>query len=172
MKIIDVKTIIVEPRWLFVKISTDEGIVGWGEALGDKAEKVEAAIKELSRYLIGKDPRQIEHHWQAMYRGAFWRGGPILNAAISGVEIALWDILGKHLNVPIWQLLGGKCRDKIRVYLNIGSGDENENKEVWFKYGYSKGWMEMIESKKINAIKFCPFGAVKQIESWENMKKQ
>lgn len=171
MKIIDIKVIIVEPRWLFVKISTDEGIAGWGEALGDKAETVAAAVKELSRYLIGKDPRQIEHHWQAMYRGAFWRGGPILNAAISGVEIALWDILGKHLSAPIWQLLGGKCRDKIRIYLNIGSGSDDENEQVWLKYGYSKGWMEMIEQKKINAIKFCPFGAVKQVESWENMKK-
>jgi galactonate dehydratase len=171
MRITNVQTIIVEPRWLFVKISTDEGIVGWGEALGDKAETIAMAIKELSRYLLAKDPFQIEHHWQAMYRGAFWRGGPILNAAISGVEIALWDILGKSLNVPIWQLLGGKCRDKIRVYLNIGSGDEKENADVWAKYGYSQGWLEMIKGKKINAIKFCPFGSVKQIESWENIKK-
>lgn len=171
MKITDIKTIIIEPRWLFIKISTDEGIVGWGEALGDKAETVAAAIKELSRYLVGKDSCQIEHHWQAMYRGAFWRGGPILNAAISGVEIALWDIFGKSLNVPIWQLLGGKCRDKIRVYINIGSGDESGNEKIWLKYGYSKGWLEMIEQNKINAIKFCPFGPVKQVESWENIKR-
>ena len=170
MKIVDVETILVEPRWVFVKIKTDEGIVGWGEALGDKAETVSTAIMELKRYLIGKDPRQIEHHWQAMYRGYFWRGGPILNAAISGVEIALWDILGKYLNVPVYQLLGGKCRDKIRVYANIGSGDESEN-ERWIKYGYSKGWMEMIEKKKITAIKFCPFEAMKPIEGWRKMKK-
>ena len=170
MKITKVEPILVEPRWLFVKISTDEGITGWGEALGDKGETIAAAIKELARYLIGKDSTRIEHHWQAMYRGAFWRGGPVLNAAVSGVEIALWDILGKFLNVPIYQLLGGKCREKIRVYANIGSGEENEN-ERFLKYGYSKGWIEMIEKKNITAIKFCPFEAMRPVEGWGKMKK-
>jgi len=158
MKIVDVEPILVEPRWVFVKIKTDEGIVGWGEALGDKAETIAAAIKELRRYLIGKDPKQIEHHWQAMYRGYFWRGGPILNAAISGVEIALWDILGKFLNVPIWQLLGGKCREKIRIYAGVG-------------FDYDKERWEDIEKKGITAIKFCPFEGMKPIEGWGKMKK-
>ena len=97
MKIVDVEPVPLAPRWLFVKVTTDEGIVGWGESLGDRALTIAAAITELKRYLVGKDPFQIEHHWQAMYRGAFWRGGPILNAAISGVDTALWDILGKAL---------------------------------------------------------------------------
>ena len=170
MKITKVEPILVEPRWLFVKISTDEGITGWGEALGDKGETIAAAIKELSRCLVGQDPTRIEHHWQVMYRGAFWRGGPILNAAISGVEIALWDILGKSLNAPVWQLLGGKCRERIRVYANIGSGEESED-ERQLKYGYSKGWIEMIEKKKITAIKFGPLEAMRPVEGWGKMKK-
>jgi len=120
MKIVEVEPIPLAPRWLFVKITTDEGIVGWGESLGDRALVNAQAVMELSRYLIGKDPLQIEHHWQAMYRGAFWRGGPVLNAAISGVDIALWDIFGKALDTPIWQLMGGKCRDKLRLYRGIG----------------------------------------------------
>ena len=114
MKIQSVETKAITPRWLLVLVETDEGLTGVGEALGDKAETVIAAVGELSRYLQGKDPRRIEHHWQAMYRGAFWRGGPVLNAAISGVEIALWDILGKSLNVPCWPLLGGRWQSRIR----------------------------------------------------------
>jgi galactonate dehydratase len=120
MKIADVEPIPLAPRWLFVKVTCEDGTVGWGESLGDRAQTIAQAIVELKRYLVGKDPRRIEHHWQAMYRGAFWRGGPILNAAISGVDIALWDILGKHLNAPIWQLMGGRTRDKVRFYTGIG----------------------------------------------------
>ncbi len=120
MRITEVEPILVAPSWVFVKISTDAGIVGWGEALGDKAVTVFTAVTELSRYLVGQNPLRIEHHWQAMYRGAFWRGGPILNAAISGVDIALWDILGKALGQPIWQIMGGRCRDSVRLYLSPG----------------------------------------------------
>jgi len=119
-KIADVEPIPLAPRWLFVKVTTEDGTVGWGEALGDRALTISQAILELKRYLIGQDALRIEHHWQAMYRGAFWRGGPILNAAISGVDIALWDILGKRLDAPIWQLMGGACRDKVRFYTGIG----------------------------------------------------
>jgi len=126
LKITHVETLHVAPRWLFVKVHTDEGLLGLGECLGDKARAVAGAVDELAGYLTGQDPFRIEHHWQAMYRGGFWRGGPILNAAISGVEIALWDLLGKALGVPIYQLLGGKCRDRVRMYPQIRGGSLEE----------------------------------------------
>jgi galactonate dehydratase len=117
MKITRLETIHVKPRWLFLKIHTDEGIVGLGEPVVEgRARTVEAAVHEMGRYLIGKDPRQIEDHWQTIYRGQFYRGGPILTSALSGIEQALWDILGKWLDVPVYQLLGGAVRDKIRMY--------------------------------------------------------
>ena len=121
MKITKITTYIVPPRWLFLKIETDEGIVGWGEpVIEGRAHTVAAAVDELSDYLIGQDPLQIEKHWQAMYRGAFYRGGPILMSAIAGVDQALWDIKGKYHDAPIHQLLGGQVRDRIRVYAWVG----------------------------------------------------
>jgi galactonate dehydratase len=121
MKITSYELFKVPPRWLFLKIDTDEGIVGWGEpVIEGKAETVAAAVKELMENLIGKDPMRIEDHWQAMYRGGFYRGGPILMSAISGIDQALWDIKGKYYHAPIHQLLGGACRDSIRVYSWIG----------------------------------------------------
>ena len=117
MKITGLETFFVKPRWMFLEISTDEGIVGYGEPIVEgKARTVAAAIQELAGYLIGKDPRQIEHHWQVMYRGSFYRGGPILVSAISGIEQALWDIKGKLYNVPVYEMLGGPCRNRIRMY--------------------------------------------------------
>jgi galactonate dehydratase len=117
MKITKLETIHVKPRWLFLKIHTDKGIVGLGEPVVEgRAQTVETAVHEIGRYLIGQDPRLIEHHWQAIYRGQFYRGGPVLSSALSGIEQALWDILGKWLNVPVYQLLGGKTREAIRVY--------------------------------------------------------
>lgn len=117
MKITKMETFFVKPRWLFLKVSTDEGIVGWGEPIVEgRAQTVAAAVQEIGRYLIGQDPRRIEHHWQAIYRGQFYRGGPVLTSALSGIEHALWDILGKWLGQPVYQLLGGAVRDKIRMY--------------------------------------------------------
>ncbi len=121
MKITKITTYIVPPRWLFLKIETDEGIFGWGEpVIEGRAHTVAAAVDELSDYLIGQDPLQIEKHWQAMYRGAFYRGGPILMSAIAGVDQALWDIKGKYHDAPVHQLLGGQVRDRIRVYAWVG----------------------------------------------------
>jgi galactonate dehydratase len=121
MKITSYELFKVPPRWLFLKIDTDEGIVGWGEpVIEGKADTVEAAVKELMENLMGKDPMRIEDHWQAMYRGGFYRGGPILMSAIAGIDQALWDIKGKYYDAPIHQLLGGACRDSIRVYSWIG----------------------------------------------------
>ncbi|MFC4323652.1 galactonate dehydratase [Litchfieldia salsa] len=121
MKITKFETFIVPPRWLFLKIETDEGIVGWGEpVIEGRAATVKAAVEELSEYLIGKDPLRIEDHWQVMYRAGFYRGGPILMSAISGIDQALWDIKGKYLNAPVYELMGGACRDSVRVYSWIG----------------------------------------------------
>ncbi|GBG06496.1 galactonate dehydratase [Paenibacillus agaridevorans] len=121
MKITSMELFIVPPRWLFLKIDTDVGIVGWGEPIVEgRARAVKAAVEELSGYLIGKDPLAIEDHWQAMYRGGFYRGGPVLMSAIAGIDQALWDIKGKFHQAPIYQLMGGACRDRMKVYSWIG----------------------------------------------------
>ncbi|KRF30543.1 galactonate dehydratase [Paenibacillus sp. Soil787] len=121
MKITKLELFKVPPRWLFLKIETDEGITGWGEPVVEgKADTVAAAVLEMSDHIIGKDPMRIEDMFQVLYRGGFYRGGPILTSAISGIEQALWDIKGKFYNAPVYDLLGGACRDKTRVYSWIG----------------------------------------------------
>jgi galactonate dehydratase len=121
IKITKLETFILRNSWVFVKLSTDAGIVGWGEMLKDKSETCAAGAHQVESYLIGKDPRQVVQHWQAIYRHAFYRGGPVLTAVVSGIDQALWDIKGKALGVPVYELLGGPTRDKIRVY---GSADD------------------------------------------------
>ena len=121
MKIISYELFQVPPRWLFLKIETDEGIVGWGEpVIEGRASTVKACVTELMEYLIGKDPLRIEDHWNMLYRSGFYRGGPILMSAIAGIDQALWDIKGKYFDAPVYQLLGGACRDSIKVYSWIG----------------------------------------------------
>lgn len=111
------ETFKVQPRWLFLKVHTNAGIVGLGEPVVEgRADTVAEAVKEIAPYLVGKDPRQVVHHWQAIYRHAFYRGGPVLTSALSGIDMALWDIKGKALGVPIYELLGGPTRTRIRVY--------------------------------------------------------
>jgi len=124
MKITGYKLYKVPPRWVFLKIETDEGIIGWGEPVVEgRADTVMAAVRELMEVLIGQDPRFIEDHWNTLYRGGFYRGGPVLMSALSGIDQALWDIKGKFFGVPIHELLGGKCRDSIAVYSWVG-GDQ------------------------------------------------
>jgi galactonate dehydratase len=121
MKIVSLSTFAVPPRWLFLKIETDEGISGWGEpVLEGRAQSVAAMVDELSDDLIGKDPRNIEDLWAVMYRGGFYRGGGVHMSAIAGIDQALWDIKGKALSLPVADLLGGPVREKIRVYSWIG----------------------------------------------------
>lgn len=140
MKITAFKTYIVPPRWLFLKIETDAGIVGWGEpVLEGRAHTVETAVHELFDGLIGKDPLKIEDHWQVMYRSGFYRGGPILMSAISGIDQALWDIKGKHHNAPVHELLGGQCRDSIQVYSWIG-GDRPSDVATAAQQAAAKGF--------------------------------
>ncbi len=124
LKITKVETILVKPRWLFLKIHTNAGITGLGEPITEgRALTCAQAVKEVEPYLIGKDPRPVVHHWQAIYRHAFYRGGPILTSVLSGIDMALWDIKGKALGVPVHELLGGPTRRRIRVYAHSGTVD-------------------------------------------------
>ncbi len=121
MKIARIDQFFPHPRMRLVKITTDDGIVGWGEStLEGKPKSTMAAVEELADYLIGKDPLRIEHHWQHIYRSAFFRGGNVLMSALSGIDHALWDIAGKYHGVPVYQLLGGPTRDRVRVYAHWG----------------------------------------------------
>ena len=121
MKIVRLSTYHAAPRWLFLKIETDEGISGWGEPIVEgRARTVEAAVHEFSDYLIGKDPTRINDLWQTLYRGGFYRGGAILMSAIAGIDQALWDIKGKALGVPVYELLGGLVRERMKTYRWVG----------------------------------------------------
>jgi galactonate dehydratase len=134
IRITKLETFLVKPRWLFLKVHTDAGIVGLGEPiLEGRALTCAEAVKEIAPYLIGKDPRQVVHHWQAIYRHAFYRGGPILTSALSGIDQALWDIKGKALGVPVYELLGGPTRKRIRVYAHANSPEK-------IKAGIAKGF--------------------------------
>ncbi len=140
MKITRLTTYLVPPRWCFLKIETDEGIVGWGEPiLEGRAQSVAAAVAELGEYLIGKDPRRIEDHWTVLYRGGFYRGGGIHMSALAGIDQALWDIKGKALGVPVSELLGGNVRDRIRVYSWIG-GDRPSETAAAAKAAVARGF--------------------------------
>lgn len=155
MKVIDVKTFVVDcfrTNWVFVKVYTDEGIDGVGEATLEYKEKaLVGAVEHIKEYLVGKDPRDIEKHWHMIYRDAYWRGGAVLMSALSAVEIALWDILGKSLGVPVWRLLGGKANEKVRIYVNGWFAGAKEPEEFAEK-------AKLTLSRGITAIKWDPFG--------------
>jgi len=157
MKITKLETFHIRPRWLFLKIHTDAGIVGWGEpVLEGRALTVETAVHELGRILIGEDPTRIEHLWQKCYRGGFYRGGPIMTSALSGIEQALWDIKGKAAGLPVHEMLGGRVRDRIRLYgwLNIaGTGD------------YVSEVAKAVGDRDFTAYKFVPVPACEPIET-------
>ncbi|GMU24098.1 MAG: galactonate dehydratase [Phycisphaerae bacterium] len=146
----------VRPRYLLLKIETDTGLVGWGEpTLEGRTRSVAACVGELMEMLVGEDPRRIEHHWQRMYRSAFYRAGAILYSAISGIEQCLWDILGKSLNTPVWQLLGGRVRDRIRVYAQLHADSPGAYVEA-FRRRRDEG---------LTAFKFGPWQATKIVDS-------
>lgn len=153
----------VQPRWLFLKIDTDQGLSGWGEPIVEgRADAVCAAVEEFEKYLIGKDPMRIEDHWQVMYRSGFYRGGPETMSAIAGIDQALWDIKGKAYNAPVYELLGGACRDKLRVYRWIGGDRPSDIQAAALEarsQGYSAVKMNATEElhyidsfKKVEAV--------------------
>ncbi len=119
IKVTKVESFVLKNSWVFVKVSTDAGLVGWGEMLKDDAKACAAGALEVGDYLVGQDPCRVVHHWQAIHRGAFYRGGPIKTAITSGIDQALWDIKGKVYGVPVYKLLGGPTRDRVRVYGTI-----------------------------------------------------
>lgn len=155
MKITDVKTFVVDcfrTNWVFVKVYTDDGICGVGEGTLEYKEKALCgAVEHIKNYLVGKDPRQIEKHYHDIYRDAYWRGGAVLMSALSAVECALWDILGKSLGVPVYQLLGGKVNDDCRIYVNgwfAGAKTPDEFAEK----------AKIAVKRGITAMKWDPFG--------------
>ncbi|MGN0173079.1 MAG: galactonate dehydratase [Acutalibacteraceae bacterium] len=155
MKVTDVKTFVVDcfrTNFCFVKIYTDDGVTGVGEATLEYKEKaLVGAVEHIKEYLVGKNPLEIEKHYQTIYRDAYWRGGPVLMSALSAVEMALWDILGKHLNVPVFQLLGGKVNDKVRIYVNGWFSGAKTPKE------FAEKAKEAV-NRGVTAMKWDPFG--------------
>lgn len=160
MKITKFELYQVPPRWLFLKIETDEGITGWGEpVIEGRAATVRTAVEEFMENLLGKDPLNIEDHWNMMYRGAFYRGGPVLMSAIAGIDQALWDIKGKYYSAPVHQLMGGKARNSIRVYSWIG-GDHPEH--------VRDAALGMVE-KGFTALKMNACGEMEYIDSFDKI---
>ena len=147
IKVTKLETFILKNSWVFVKISTDAGIVGWGEMLKDDAKACAAGAQEVGRYLVGQDPCRVVFHWQAIHRGAFYRGGPVKTAILSGIDQALWDIKGKVYGVPVYKLLGGPTRDRIRVYGRV-SQETGVNAMKTGPRGASRGAMKYIEGPK------------------------
>src|ERR1043166_1650675 len=143
LKVTKLETFLVKPRWLFLKVHTNAGIVGYGEPITEgRAKTCAEAVAEIEPYLVGKDPRRVAHHWQAIYRHAFYRGGPILTSALSGIDQALWDIKGKAFGVPVYELLGGPTRERVRAYAHAGKPELLKEKKAQgftaFKCGPSK----------------------------------
>ncbi|MEM2876236.1 MAG: galactonate dehydratase, partial [Candidatus Bathyarchaeia archaeon] len=143
-------------NFTFVRVHTDEGLTGVGEAgFSGREETVAKAVKEFERYLKGKDPMEVEYHFQSMYRNTFFRGGPVLMASISAIDIALWDIMGKWYNTPVYRLLGGKCRKRVRVYVHL-DGEKPEDLAEEASARVKEGF---------TAVRFAPF-----VEGFEKMR--
>jgi galactonate dehydratase len=156
LKISRLSTYLVPPRWLFLRVDTDEGITGWGEPVVEgRAQTVAAAVDELADLLVGQDPGRIEDHWQVLTKGGFYRGGPILASAVAGIDQALWDIKGKALGVPVYDLLGGPVRDKVRVYSWI-AGDEPDRAAEHARERIAAGF---------DAVKMNATGRMRPLES-------
>jgi galactonate dehydratase len=149
-------------NWVLVRLDTDEGLVGVGEAtLEGKEATVATAVGELARYLVGRDPRPVLHHWQALYQ-AFWKGGPVLQSALAGVEIALWDLKGKALGVPVYEVLGGPVRERARAYTHVRrpGAVEGERVNMWWEQGSpeaSAALAKELVGRGYTALKTGPF---------------
>ena len=164
MKIIRMDQFRPRYRCQLVRITTDTGIEGWGETtLEGKLDSAQAAVKELEAYFMGKDPLMIEHHWQHVYRGAFYHGGPVLLTALSGIEQALYDIAGKHFNVPCYWLLGGPTRNRIKVYAHCGVGGDRDKLQARLDY--------LLNEKGYKAVKTGMPGKWHGVETPERVKQ-
>ena len=174
MKVIGYELFNIKPRSVFLKIETDEGITGWGEpGLEYKPAASIAAVDEMMDHVMGRDPMQIERHWQRMMKGGFYRGGAVLNSAVSGIDQALWDIAGKKLGVPIYQLLGGAVRDRVMVYGHVNGVGARNN---YGKYPVQADISEILDRVRqqlaagLKVIKFCPADALAPIDTATELK--
>jgi galactonate dehydratase len=165
IKVTKLETFVLKNSWVFVKLSTNAGITGWGEMLKDDAKACAAGAQEVGRYLIGQDPLRVVFHWQAIHRGAFYRGGPIKTAILSGIDQALWDIKGKVFGVPVYKLLGGPTRDRVRVYGRVSQetgvnaikvGPRGENRSPIKYVEGPKFVAEVVENFKALRDKYGP----------------
>jgi galactonate dehydratase len=147
VKVTNIETFVLKNSWVFVKISTDAGITGWGEMLKDDAKACAAGALEVKDYLVGKDPSRVVFHWQAIHRGAFYRGGPIKTAIQSGIDMALWDIKGKMYGVPVYKLLGGPTRDRVRVYGEVNPANGVNAMKTQLKFN-DRGPIKYVEGQK------------------------
>lgn len=161
IKITKLETFILKNSWVFVKISTDAGIVGWGEMLKDDAKACAAGAQEAARFLVGQDPLRVVYLWQAIHRGAFYRGGPIKSAILSGIDQALWDIKGKAFGVPVYKLLGGPTRDRIRVYGRVNKENGVNAMKVGPR-GLKRGAYKYVEGPKFVAEVVDNFKALRE----------
>ena len=168
MKISDVKIYTLDAfrtNWAFIKVETDEGLYGWGEAsLGTNEKALEGMVEDLKRLVVGRNPLEIEKMCFEIYRDIYWKGGPVLMSAISGIEIALWDIVGKFFNTPTYNLLGGKMRDRVKMYANAWFIDARTPEEFAAK---AKRTVDL----GIKALKWDPFGAAHMTISREQLEK-
>jgi galactonate dehydratase len=161
IKVTKIETFVLTNTWVFVKISTDAGIVGWGEMLKDDAKACAAGALEVGDYLIGQDPLRVVFHWQAIHRGAFYRGGPIKTAISSGIDMALWDIKGKAFGVPVYKLLGGPTRDRIRVYGTVSEKTGVNAMKVQPR-GLKRGAIKYVEGQRFIDEAVDDFKALRQ----------
>jgi galactonate dehydratase len=162
MKITSVTTFAVPPRWSFVRVETDDGLVGWGEAvLEGRAESVRATVAELADYVVGRDPRQIEDIWTVLYRGGFYRGGGIHMSALAGIDQALWDITARHHGVPVHALLGGRVRDRMAVYSWIGGDRPAETAQA----------AQAAVARGFRAVKMNGTAELQYLDSWAKIER-
>ncbi len=160
MKISALELFTVPPRWLFLKISTDDGFEGWGEPIVEgQAGTVRGAVEDMADYLLGRDPRRIEDIWQTLFRARFYRGGPVMMSAIAGVNQALWDITGKYHGAPIYELLGGKVRDRVQIYAGI-SGETPEEAAAQARQRSDDG---------LNAVKMGAVDTVHYMDTFQHI---
>ena len=168
MKITDIKTFIMDAyrtNWTFIKVETDEGIYGWGEAsLGTQEMALSGCVEDLKRLVVGRNPFEIEKMRFEVYRDIYWKGGPVLMSAISGIEMAMWDIMGKSLNLPVSALLGGKVRDKVKMYANAWFVDATEPDD------FARCAKQTV-ALGVKALKWDPFGKSHMIISNDVLRK-
>ena len=168
MKITNIKTFVMDAyrtNWTFVKVETDEGLYGWGEAsLGTQENALTGCVNDLKRLIVGRNPLEIEKMRFEVYRDIYWKGGPVLMSAISGIEMAMWDIAGKYYNVPVSALLGGKMRDKVKMYANAWFVDAKTPDD------FAKAAKKTV-SLGVKALKWDPFGKAHMTIGNEELQK-